>query len=121
MTDASSNKIKMFEVSRWQINDTALRDSVDAHIEEVYVDRATEKSIWFGSNRYARFAKDKAFCASRAEALVALRRIKATSRDENSNSIRAYEKLIASCTKNVKRLNDFIALIEQELAASEGQ
>ena len=108
MTDAQSDKIKVFHVSQWEINDDIQCDSVDRHILEVHASRA-------------RLTDSEAFCDSYAEALVELKRMMAERREENRGAIGACERRIAHCTQNIKTLNDFMTLINKKLAASEGQ
>lgn len=121
MTDAPSDKIKVFHVARWTINYDAQRGSVDQHILEVHANRVTDKSVWLGNSRRRRRVDDEAFCDSYVDALVELKRMKAARLEENKSGIVESERRIAHCTQNIKILTEFVALIDQALAASEHQ
>lgn len=121
MTDAPSDKIKVFRVSHWTINYNARWGSVDQHISAVHVSRVTDKSVWFGNSRRARRANGEAFCDSYVDALVELKRMKAALLEEKKSEIVGCERRIARCTQSIEKLIDFMALIDQTLAASEGQ
>jgi hypothetical protein len=109
------NKIKLFHVSTDTLDCDRPRGSVEQHIAVVYVDKASDKTVWMGDRKHKRSYKLGAYVDTYLEAVEWLKAKRHRQIREHSNSIKTYERAIKTEHTIIDMFRESLIKIEEHL------
>jgi hypothetical protein len=102
----------MYRVSTRVLDYGKVRGSIDQHLEEIEVDRATEKTVWVRGHRSARYTEHQAYTESVLGALNWLRTAWERRSKEYEKQIGFYGQQIVIYRELTEKANAMASLTE---------
>jgi len=107
--------MRMFRASTRVLDHSRVRGSVDQHLDEIEVDRSTDKTVWIRGHRFARFTEHLAFTDSRIGALTWLLDAWKRKAVSYEKQIECYERQIEIYRELIDREYDMVELTRRAL------